>query len=132
AAEIAGIADFIRSLPEGYDGEIGERGVTLSGGQRQRVAIARAIVRDPRILIMDEATSSLDAQVEQAIQKAMDRAMEGRTSFVIAHRLSTIRGADRIAFLKDGVVVEEGTHRQLVDKGGLYSLLDSIQRGDRP
>ncbi len=132
AAEIAGIADFIRSLPDGYDGEIGERGVTLSGGQRQRVAIARAIVRDPRILIMDEATSSLDAQVEQAIQKAMDRAMEGRTSFVIAHRLSTIRGADRIAFLKDGVVVEEGTHRQLVDKGGLYSLLDSIQRGDRP
>ncbi len=130
AAEIAGISDFIDSLPDGYDGEIGERGVTLSGGQRQRVAIARAIIRDPRILIMDEATSSLDVQVEQAIQKAMDRAMEGRTSFVIAHRLSTIRGADRILFLKDGVIEEEGSHMELLRAGGLYSRLNAIQRGE--
>lgn len=131
AAEIAGISEFIESLPSGYDSEIGERGVTLSGGQRQRVAIARAIVRDPRILIMDEATSSLDAQVEQAIQKAMDRAMEGRTSFVIAHRLSTIRGADRILFLKDGVIVEDGTHSELSRSDGPYSRLYAIQHGER-
>lgn len=130
AASIAEISDFIESLPDGYDTEIGERGVTLSGGQRQRVAIARAIVRNPRILIMDEATSSLDAQVEKQIQKAMDRAMEGRTSFVIAHRLSTIRGADTIVYLDGGNIIEAGTHQELLNSGGPYSELNSIQHGD--
>ncbi|PIE55060.1 MAG: ABC transporter permease [Dethiosulfovibrio peptidovorans] len=129
AAEIAGIARFIEGLPQGYESEIGERGVTLSGGQRQRVAIARAVIRDPRILIMDEATSSLDVQVEQAIQRAMDRAMEGRTAFVIAHRLSTIRGADRILYLDNGVIAEEGVHEELIRSGGLYSRLHAIQQG---
>ena len=105
AAEIAGILDFIRSLPDGFDTGVGERGVTLSGGQRQRIAIARAVVRDPRILIMDEATSSLDALVEQQVQDAMRKAMEGRTSIIIAHRLSTIRDAGRIAVLSGGKLV---------------------------
>ena len=105
AAEIAGILDFIRSLPDGFDTGVGERGVTLSGGQRQRIAIARAVVRDPRILIMDEATSSLDAPVEQQVQDDMRKAMEGRTSIIIAHRLSTIRDAGRIAVLSGGKLV---------------------------
>ena len=96
AAELAGIHDFVTSLPRGYKTPVGERGVTLSGGQRQRVAIARAVIRNPRILILDEATSSLDAEVELHIQEAMQKAMRGRTSFVIAHRLSTVRKADRI------------------------------------
>jgi subfamily B ATP-binding cassette protein MsbA len=118
------------SLPDGYETEIGERGVTLSGGQRQRVAIARAIVRDPRILIMDEATSSLDAAVEQEIQEAMRKAMRGRTSIVIAHRLATVREADRILVIDSGRVVEEGTHDILKDAGGLYSRLCSLQFGE--
>ncbi len=130
AARVAGIHSFIMSLPDGYETEIGERGVTLSGGQRQRVAIARAIVRDPRILIMDEATSSLDAAVEQEIQEAMRKAMAGRTSIVIAHRLATVREADRILVIDGGRVVEEGTHDILKDAGGLYSRLCSLQFGE--
>jgi subfamily B ATP-binding cassette protein MsbA len=129
AAATAGIDEFISSLPDGYDTEIGERGVTLSGGQRQRVAIARAIVRDPAILLMDEATSSLDAMVESQVQGAMSAAMAGRTSLVIAHRLSTIREADRIIVLGDGRVVEEGTHDELVAAGGAYFALYSLQSG---
>ena len=119
AARVAGIYGFVMSLPDGFQTEVGERGVTLSGGQRQRIAIARAIVRDPRILIMDEATSSLDAAVEQEIQEAMKKAMSGRTSIVIAHRLATVREADRILVIDRGRIVEEGTHEVLKEAGGL-------------
>jgi len=126
AAKIAGIDDFIMSLPDAYDAEIGERGVNLSGGQRQRVAIARAVVRDPRILILDEATSSLDLEVERQVQEAMNRAMSGRTSFVIAHRLSTIMNADLILVLSDGVIAQRGTHETLLREGGLYAHLYSL------
>lgn len=131
AAEIAGIDDFIETLPAGYDTEIGERGVTLSGGQRQRIAIARAIIRDPKILIMDEATSSLDMAVERKIQDAMRKATEGRTSFIIAHRLSTIKDADRIVVIDEGKVAEEGSHDQLVMNDGLYNHLYRLQFGDQ-
>ena len=127
AAHIADIDAFIEGLPEGYATEVGERGVTLSGGQRQRIAIARAVVRDPRILILDEATSSLDLAVEHQVQEAMNRAMAGRTSFVIAHRLSTVRTADRILVLEGGRIVQEGTHESLIREGGLYSRLHRLQ-----
>jgi subfamily B ATP-binding cassette protein MsbA len=129
AAESAGIGEYISSLPGGYGSEVGERGVTLSGGQRQRVAIARAIVRDPAILLMDEATSSLDAMVESQVQRAMGVAMSGRTSLVIAHRLSTIRDSDRILVLSDGIIVEEGRHEELMNSRGYYFNLCSLQRG---
>lgn len=125
----AGLGDFVASLPEGIETEVGERGVTLSGGQRQRVAIARALVRNPRILIMDEATSSLDAAVEQQIQEAMQRASRGRTSLVIAHRLSTIRQADRILVIEGGTIVEEGSHDELLALNGRYNRLYSLQFG---
>lgn len=126
AAKIADIYDFIESLPDKFETEVGERGVTLSGGQRQRVAIARAVVRDPRILIMDEATSSLDALVEKQVQQAMNNAMEGRTSIVIAHRLSTIRNADRIIVLSGGKIVEQGTHDELIAvQGHYYNLYEA-------
>ncbi|MDR1621702.1 MAG: ABC transporter ATP-binding protein/permease [Synergistaceae bacterium] len=127
AAKIAGIDDFIMSLPDAYETEVGERGVTLSGGQRQRVAIARAVVRDPRILILDEATSSLDLEVERQVQEAMNRAMAGRTSFVIAHRLSTVRNADRILVLAGGQIVQQGSHETLLRQGGLYAHLYGLQ-----
>ena len=129
AARIAGIDAFIEGLPQGYAAEVGERGVTLSGGQRQRIAIARAIVRDPRILILDEATSSLDLAVERQVQAAMDRAMAGRTSLVIAHRLSTVRGADRIVVLSEGRIIQQGTHGELLRAGGLYADLYRLQLG---
>ena len=129
AAEIADISTFIKSLPEKYDSMVGERGVTLSGGQRQRIAIARAIIRNPGILILDEATSSLDAASEQAVQKALDRAVQGRTSIIIAHRLSTIRNADRILVLSGGKIVQSGTHDELINAGGIYADLYKIQAG---
>ena len=129
AAEIADIRSFIESLPDKYDSEVGERGVTLSGGQRQRIAIARAVIRDPRILILDEATSSLDIAVERAVQKAINQAMTGRTSFIIAHRLTTIREADRILVLEDGNFTQSGTHEELLRAGGLYADLYRMQFG---
>jgi subfamily B ATP-binding cassette protein MsbA len=131
AARTAGIADFIRSLPAKYESEVGERGVTLSGGQRQRVAIARAIVRNPAILLMDEATSSLDSLVESQIQGAMNEAMKGRTSIVIAHRLSTIRESDRILVISNGEIVEEGSHEELLKLHGHYYNLHLLQAGSK-
>ena len=127
AAEIADIRDFIESLPDKYESEVGERGVTVSGGQRQRIAIARAVIRDPRILILDEATSSLDTVVEHQVQKAINQAMLGRTSLIIAHRLSTVREADRILVLQDGNFIQSGTHEELLNIGGLYADLWQMQ-----
>jgi ATP-binding cassette, subfamily B, bacterial MsbA len=123
AARTANAHDFIQALPRGYDSVIGDRGVKLSGGQRQRVAIARAVLKDPRILILDEATSSLDNESEALVQRALERLMQGRTTFVIAHRLTTIVNADRIVVLDQGRVVEEGSHAQLMSRDGLYRRL---------
>jgi ATP-binding cassette subfamily B protein len=131
AAELASANAFICALPQGYHTQIGERGVTLSGGQRQRVAIARAILKDAPILLLDEATSALDAESERAVQDALDRLMQGRTTLVIAHRLATVRSADRILVMDGGRIVEEGTHDALMARGGgLYARLASLQFGD--
>jgi subfamily B ATP-binding cassette protein MsbA len=127
AARAANAHDFIAGFPDGYDTEVGERGVKLSGGQRQRIAIARALLRDARLLLLDEATSSLDSASEALVQEALDRLMENRTTFVIAHRLATVRGADRIVVMNEGSIVETGTHAELVDDGGLYSHLAELQ-----
>jgi subfamily B ATP-binding cassette protein MsbA len=127
AAETANAHDFISAFPDGYDTVVGERGVQLSGGQRQRVAIARAVLADPRILILDEATSSLDSESEALVQDALDRLMADRTTIVIAHRLSTVRAADRIVVVAAGSIAEEGTHDELVAAGGLYSQLSANQ-----
>ncbi|GAB4562499.1 MAG: ABC transporter ATP-binding protein [Anaerolineae bacterium] len=123
AAKAAYAHDFIQQLPQGYDTPIGERGVKLSGGQRQRLALARAILANPRILILDEATSSVDAEAEYLIQKALESVLRGRTALVIAHRLSTIRNADKIIALEDGRIREVGRHEDLLSRGGLYSQL---------
>jgi len=132
AATAANAHEFIAGFPDGYDTIVGERGVKLSGGQRQRVAIARALLKDPRVLILDEATSSLDSESEGLVQDALDRLMVGRTTFVIAHRLSTIRDADRILVIAEGRIAEEGSHDQLLGMGGLYADLYARQLEDEP
>jgi len=129
AAAIARCDDFVEKLPDGYDTIVGERGVKLSGGQRQRVAIARAILADPRILILDEATSSLDSESEALIQEGLTELMKGRTTFVIAHRLSTIRRADTILVVEGGLIVERGRHAELLALGGRYADLYNRQYG---
>jgi ATP-binding cassette subfamily B protein len=127
ACKAANIHDFIMGLPEGYDTIVGERGYRLSGGEKQRVALARVILKNPRILVLDEATSHLDSQSEALIQDALKKVMAGRTSIVIAHRLSTILAADQILVLDRGQIVERGTHQELVNKGGLYAQLYETQ-----
>ncbi|MBA7546676.1 putative multidrug export ATP-binding/permease protein [subsurface metagenome] len=127
AAKVANIHHFIEGLENGYDTVIGERGATLSGGEKQRIAIARAILKDPPILILDEATSNLDSASEKLVQEALNRIMKKRTSFVIAHRLSTIRNADLIVVLKEGRIAEQGTHRELITKKGLYYHFCQLQ-----
>jgi len=123
AARAAHAHEFIARLPQGYATLVGERGVKLSGGQRQRIAIARALLKDPRVLILDEATSSVDAESERLIEEALVRLLEGRSTLIIAHRLSTVRRADRLVVLDRGRVVEEGTHDALLARGGLYARL---------
>ena len=121
AAKAAQAHDFIIAMPDGYETQVGERGTTLSGGQKQRIAIARALLKDPRILLLDDATSSVDAETERLIQLALERLMEGRTSFIIAQRLSTVRMADKVLVLQDGRVAASGTHEELLQESGLYA-----------
>jgi len=131
AAKAAQAHDFIMDLPEGYDTVVGERGVTLSGGQRQRVAIARALLLNPRILILDDSTSSVDTETERQIQRALINLMHGRTTFVIAHRLSTVHRADLILVMDDGKIVEKGTHAELLAQKGLYREIYELQLSDQ-
>jgi ATP-binding cassette subfamily B protein len=130
AAKLAGAHEFVTELEDGYDTEVGERGVKLSGGQRQRIAIARAILRDPEILVLDEATSHVDNETELQIQRSLDAIAGDRTTFAVAHRLSTVRDADRILVLDDGRLVESGSHEALLDRDGIYADLWRVQVGD--
>ena len=133
AAKAAAAHDFILSFPQGYDTPVGERGTTLSGGQKQRIAIARALLLDPRILILDDSTSSVDLTTEAQIQKALDRLMKGRTSFVIAQRISTVMNADQILVLDRGEVVAHGKHAELMEDSPIYAEIYNSQLvGDAP
>mgnify|MGYP002624282651 FL=1 len=127
AARAANIHDFILTLPRGYDTLVGERGANISGGQCQRITIARALLRDPKILILDEATSSLDTESEHAVQQALQNLMKGRTTLVIAHRLSTVQHADKICVMQDGRICEVGNHEQLMASETLYRRLYQLQ-----
>ncbi len=129
ASQAAELHEFVQSLPKGYDSIVGERGIKLSGGQRQRLSIARALLKDALVLVLDEATSSVDTETEREIQQNLARITQGRTALVIAHRLSTIRNAHRILVLKDGALAEEGSHDELVQNGGVYADLWSVQSG---
>ena len=131
ACEAANISEFVESLAEGYDTVVGERGYRLSGGEKQRIAIARVILKDPSILVLDEATSHLDTRSEALIQDALEHLMEGRTSVVIAHRLSTVKAADKILVIDEGRLVESGTHAELLERGGLYRTLHDTQFRER-
>jgi subfamily B ATP-binding cassette protein MsbA len=130
AAEAAHVSEFVEGLPDGWDTDVGDAGLRLSGGQRQRVTIARALVRDPAILVFDEATSSLDAKSERSVQQAIDALQRGRTTFVIAHRLSTVRHADKIVLLEQGRVAAVGSHAELLERSPLYRELVSLQTGE--
>jgi ATP-binding cassette subfamily B protein len=127
AAQSAHVDHFVHTLPDGYEMVINEETTNISQGQMQLLTIARAVLADPKILILDEATSSVDTRTEVLIQKAMDRLMVGRTSFIIAHRLSTIRNADLILVMRDGNIVEQGGHQELLDRGGFYAELYNSQ-----
>mgnify|MGYP002264263481 CR=1 FL=1 len=127
AVKVAHLHEFADGLPQGYETWVGGRGGTLSGGQRQRMSIARAVLLDPPVLILDDATASVDASTEEEIRKAMESVMRGRTTFVIAHRLSTVHRADQILVLKDGEIAERGTHSELLETGGLYREIYDLQ-----
>lgn len=127
AAKAANAHKFVSALPNGYKTHVGEKGVQMSGGQKQRIAIARAVLKDPAIFLLDEATSALDAESEKTVQEALERLMKGRTTVVVAHRLSTIQGADSIAVLHDGAIVEQGSHSNLLSLGGRYASLIDLQ-----
>jgi ATP-binding cassette subfamily B protein len=129
AAKAAEAHEFLATLPQGYDTLVGERGQKLSGGQRQRLAIARAVLKNPPLMILDEATSAVDNETEAAIQKSLDRIVVGRTTLMVAHRLSTIVKADRIFVLDDGRVAESGTHAELLSRAGPYADLWRVQTG---
>ncbi len=129
ATRAANIHDFIAELPEGYDTVVGERGFRLSGGEKQRLSIARALLKDPAILVLDEATSSLDSTSEHLIQEALETLLRGRTAIIIAHRLSTVLGADKILVMEKGRLVQVGSHEGLVEEDGLYSQLFTRQFG---
>jgi ATP-binding cassette subfamily B protein len=130
-AKAARIHDFIVSLPEGYDTWVGERGITLSGGQKQRVAIARTLLMDPRILVLDDSTSSVDTETEYLIQQALTELMRGRTTFVIAQRLRTVKAADQILVMRNGQIVERGRHEELLEHGGFYREIYDLELRDQ-
>ena len=131
AAKVANVHEFIMTLPQGYDTEVGARGVTLSQGQRQLVSIARAVLVNPRILILDEATSSIDTRTEELVQDAIAKLLKNRTSFVIAHRLSTLTQADKVLVIQQGQIIEQGTHRELIAQQGVYANLYALQLGTK-
>ena len=131
AAKQANALNFVNGFPEKFETIVGERGIKLSGGQRQRIAIARALLKNPSILILDEATSSLDSESEKLVQEALETLMKGRTSIIIAHRLSTIRNADAILVLDNGIIAEQGTHKELMEiENGIYKNLSNLQFRD--